>query len=80
MFKFGLYWLPSLYSAIFIPIYICLAPLCMISSTLFDWTMSWIIDDQTISLFIILIIEWAISALLIFQLMIDRTGKGIFFY
>jgi hypothetical protein len=52
----------------------------MISSSLFDWTMSHIIDDQTITLILILILEWAVSLVLIFQLIRDRTGKAIFFY
>ena len=63
-----------------VPVYLCLSPLCMISSSLFDWTMSHIIDDQTVTLVLILILEWAVSLILIFQLIRDRTGKAIFFY
>lgn len=80
MFKLGLYWLTSLSWIILIPIYIVLAPLCMISSSLFDWIISCIVEDQTFTLVVILIIEWTVSILLIFQLIISRTGKAIFFY
>lgn len=80
MLKFGLYWFNWISWAIFIPIYIMLGPLCMISSDLFDWLISWLIDDQTVTLFIVLLFEWIISAILIFQLMMDRAGKNIFFY
>lgn len=80
MFKLSLYWFTSLNTVILIPIYVCLAPLCMISSSLFDWAMSWIIDGQTITLIAILIAEWTISALLIFELIINRTYKLIFYY
>ena len=80
MFKLGLYWLSSLSSIILIPLYVCMAPVCMISSSLFDWLMSWVVEDQTITLIGILIFEWTVSALLIFQLMVDRAGKSIFFY
>lgn len=80
MFKLGLYWLSSIHWIVLIPIYVCLAPVCMISSSLFDWLMSWLIEDQTVTLMAILITEWAFSALLIFQLIWDRTGKSIFFY
>ena len=80
MFKLGLYWLTSLSWIILIPIYIILAPLCMISSSLFDWIISCIVEDQTFTLVVILMIEWTVSILLIFQLIISRTGKAIFFY
>lgn len=80
MFKLSLYWFTSLNTVILIPIYACLAPLCMISSSLFDWTMSWIIDGQTVTLIAILIAEWTLSALLIFELIINRTYKLIFYY
>lgn len=80
MFKLGLYWVSYIQWVILIPLYVCLAPTCMISSSLFDWLMSWIVEDQTITLMAILIVEWAFSALLILQLMWDRTGKCIFFY
>ena len=80
MFKLGLYWVSSIQWMSLIPIYVCLAPVCMISSSLFDWLMSWLIEDQTVTLIGILMFEWGFSALLIFQLIWDRTGKSIFFY
>ena len=43
MLKFGLYWLTSIQWIILIPLYIILAPICMISSSLFDWVISWIV-------------------------------------
>ena len=80
MFKLGLYWFNWISWVILIPIYILLGPLCMISSDLFDWFIGWVSEDQTVTLIIILLGEWIISATLIFQLMMDRTGKNIFFY
>jgi hypothetical protein len=65
---------------VLIPACLCLSPLCIISSSLFDWTMSWIIDDQTITFITIMILMWVASLILIFQLIIDRSGKSIFFY
>jgi hypothetical protein len=65
MFKLGLYWFTSISSLILVPLYLCLAPVCMVSSTLFEWIMSWIEEDQTFTLMGILIFEWAVSALLI---------------
>lgn len=66
MFKLGLYWFTSIPSVVLIPLYLCLAPLCMVSSSLFEWIMSWIEQDQTFTLMGILIFEWTVSALLIF--------------
>lgn len=81
MFKLGLlYWFASLQAIVLIPLYICLAPFCMISSSLFDWMRSWISEDQTVTLIAILVIEWTVSALLIFELVLNRTFKSIFFY
>lgn len=80
MFKLGFLYLFQIQTLILIPLYIFLAPLCMISSSLFDWIMSWIVDDQTVAIIVILIVEWTISAILIFELMMNRTGKSIFFY
>lgn len=52
----------------------------MISSSLFDWIMSWVTEDQNFILLTILIVEWGFSALLIGQLILNRTFKSIFFY
>lgn len=78
--EIGLHLFSNIQLMMFIPVYLCLSPLCMISSSLFDWTLSYIIDDQTITLIIILILVWTVSLILIFQLIMDRTGKSIFFY
>ena len=67
-------------SYILIPLYVCLAPLCIVSSSLFDWMMSWVYIDQTVTLVVILVFEWTISALLIFELMYNRRGNSIFYY
>lgn len=80
MLKLGLCWFASLHTLVLVPLYLCLAPLCMISSSLFDWIMSWMQEDQTVTLVIILGFEWAVSALLVFELMLNRRGKTIFFY
>ncbi len=80
MLKLGLIFYVPIQTLVLIPLYVCLAPLCMISSSLFDWIMSWIVEDQTFAIIIILIVEWTISAILIFELMMNRTGKSIFFY
>lgn len=56
MIKLGLYWLSWVYWVILIPIYIFLGPLCLISSDLFDWTISWFTEDQTLTLIVILTI------------------------
>jgi hypothetical protein len=55
MIKLGLYWITNLQWLALIPIYVCLAPLCMISSSLFDWIMGWIAEEQSLTLLIILI-------------------------
>jgi hypothetical protein len=78
--ELGLQLFSNIQIIVLVPVYLCLSPLCMISSSLFDWTMSHIIDDQTITLISILILEWTVSFVLIFQLIRDRTGKAIFFY
>lgn len=80
MIKLGLYWISYLHWVVVIPLYVCLAPTCMISSALFGWIISWIVEDQNLILLTILIIEWAFSALLILQLIVNRTFKSIFFY
>lgn len=80
MLKLGLYWISWLAWLALIPLYICLTPICMISSALFDWFMSWIVEDQDFILMTTLIIEWGLSALLICQLVLNRTFRSIFFY
>jgi hypothetical protein len=80
MIKLGLYWISYLPWLALIPLYMCLAPICMISSSLFDWVISWIVEDQDLTVLIILIGEWGLSAFLICQLIINRTFKSIFFY
>lgn len=80
MIKLGLYWVSYLQWLVLIPLYACLAPICMISSALFRWIMSWIAEDQELTLLIILIVEWGFSALLIFELMFHRAFKSIFYY
>ena len=49
-------------------IYILLSPLCIISSSLFEWALQFAIDldDQTVMLILILLTVWAISAYSIF--------------
>jgi uncharacterized membrane protein len=66
MMKIGLYWIHYLYWVALIPLYIVLAPLCMISSELFDWVISWVTEDQTFTLMGILLGEWVLSGILIF--------------
>lgn|GEM_PF-5341107 len=78
--ELGLHLFSNIQLIVLVPVYLCLSPLCMISSSLFDWTMSHIDDDQTFTLISILILEWTVSLVLIFQLIRDRTGKAIFFY
>ncbi len=78
--ELGLHLFSNIQLIVLVPVYLCLSPLCMISSSLFDWTMSHINDDQTFTLISILILEWTVSLVLIFQLIRDRTGKAIFFY
>lgn len=78
--ELGLQLFSNIQIIVLVPVYLCLSPICMISSSLFDWIMSHIIDDQTITLIFILILEWTVSLVLIFQLIRDRTGKAIFFY
>jgi hypothetical protein len=77
LMKLGLYWISWI---VLIPLYICLTPMCIISSALFDWVMSWIVEDQDFLLMTILVIEWGFSALLICQLVLNRTFRSIFFY
>jgi hypothetical protein len=55
MIKVGLYWLSYLPWLALIPLYICLTPVCIFSSSLFDWVMSWIVEDQDLTVLIILI-------------------------
>ena len=76
----GIFIFANIHWFLMVPLYLCLSPICMISSKLFDYTMSYIIDDQTLTLFVILSLECAVSVALIFQLIWDRTGKSIFFY
>lgn len=66
MFKLGLVWFTGIQGLLLLPLYVCLAPFCMISSSLFDWMVSWLAEEQTLTIMIILVCEWAISALLIF--------------
>jgi len=54
--ELGLHLFSHIQIMMLVPVYLCLSPLCMISSGLFDWTLSYIIDDQAISLIIILIL------------------------
>lgn len=56
MFKLGLYWISYVHWLVLVPLYACLAPLCMISSGLFDWLISWFVEDQTFALVSILAI------------------------
>lgn len=53
LMKLGLYWISWI---VLIPLYICLTPMCIISSALFDWVMSWIVEDQDFLLMTILVI------------------------
>ena len=78
--EMGILIFANIHLVIFIPIYLCLSPFCMISSSLFRWLMSFVVDDQTLTLIVILLLEWGVSASLIFRLIMDRTGKSIFFY
>lgn len=78
--ELGLHLFSHIQIMMLVPVYLCLSPLCMISSSLFDWVMGHIIDDQTATLLLILVLEWGVSLILIFQLIRDRTGKAIFFY
>lgn len=65
-----------------IPLCICLSPLCIISSSLFDAAVELTIDidEQTVLLILILLTVWGLSAVSIFQLIKNRTYKSIFFY
>lgn len=58
----------SMVYLIIICIYILLSPLCIISSSLFEWALQFAIDldDQTVMLILILLTVWAISAYSIF--------------
>lgn len=80
MFKLGLYFLGQLQWVLALALYVCTAPLCMISSTLFDWLVSWVSEDQAVALVCILVLEWALSAWMIVEMLINRRGKSIFFY
>lgn len=80
MFKLGLFWVSSVQYLLLVPLYIISGPICMVSSSLFDWTLKWVVDDQTFALMIVLMVEWTISVLFIAQLMMSRTGRTIIFY
>lgn len=58
----------SMVYLVIICIYILLSPLCIISSSLFEWALQFAIDldDQTVMLILILLAVWAISAYSIF--------------
>jgi hypothetical protein len=63
-------------------IYILLSPLCIISSSLYEWALELAIDidDQTALLILILLTVWGISAYSIFDIIKNRTYKSLFFY
>lgn len=58
----------SMVYLVIICVYILLSPLCIISSSLFEWALQFAIDldDQTVMLILILLTVWAISAYSIF--------------
>ena len=59
-----------------------LSPLCIISSSLYEWALHLTIniDEQTLLLIMILILVWGISAFSIFDLIRGRSFRTLFFY
>jgi hypothetical protein len=63
-------------------LYLLLSPLCIISSSLYEWALQLAIDidEQTLLLILILLAVWATSAFFILDLIRGRTVKSLFFY
>lgn len=59
-----------------------LSPLCIISSSLYEWALEFAIDldEQTVLLIFILMLVWGISAFFILDLIRGRTVRSLFFY
>jgi hypothetical protein len=59
-----------------------LSPLCIVSSSLYEWALQWTmdLDDQTLLLILLLVGVWGVSAVCIFDLIRGRSGKSLFFY
>ncbi len=59
-----------------------LSPLCILSSSLYEWALHWTLDldDQTLLLILLLVGVWAASAVCIFDLIRGRSAKSLFFY
>ena len=63
-----------------IPTYVACSPLCILSSSLYKQFLGFQIDEQTVILIFTLLAIWAISAFIIYQLILVRSHKSILFY
>lgn len=70
--------LDSLHAIFLLPISAMMAPLCIFSSSLYEWLMSWLTEGEAIIVGT-LGIEWIVSVLAILELLINRRDKSIFF-
>ena len=59
-----------------------LVPACIVSSDLYQWSLSFFycVDDQTVMLILTLLAIWGLSLISTLQLIKTRTLKSIFFY
>ena len=59
-----------------------LVPTCIVSSDLYQWSLSFFycVDDQTVMLILTLLAIWGLSLISTLQLIKTRTLKSIFFY
>lgn len=63
-----------------VPLYVCLSPLCMISSSLYSSVLDIQVDDHTILLLVSLGIVWIATAKMALGLVWTRSCMSLFFY